>query len=126
MQIVRNAPWGPSVLLFLTGSCTGTIGDLASQDTETPPIVSGAGGSPPSFGTTPGTGGSAGTVPTPPESAGVLPLRRLTRREYNNTIFALVGAKDALPTSFPPDVAGASGFIAADLVSTQHARIFWE
>jgi hypothetical protein len=61
---------------------------------------------------TPGGGASSGTKPgtvdpsNPPDpnAAGPMPLRRLTQREYNNTVRDLLGVTTSPANNFPSDV----------------------
>jgi hypothetical protein len=63
---------------------------------------SGGGGAVGTGGAATGTGGSAGAVTGSQSVAGPMPLRRLTSREYRNSVFALVNdqslAEDDVPT----------------------------
>ena len=56
------------------------------------------------------------------ESAGILPLRRLTHREYSNTMAELLGDTTKPGSKFEPDGPGAGGFEAPNTVATETAR----
>jgi hypothetical protein len=62
---------------------------------------SAASGSSPGGGSTAPGGGS--TAATDPNSAGTMPLRRLTNREYNNTVHDLLGDTTQPANAFPLD-----------------------
>ena len=73
--------------------------------------------------------GGAGVVVGPPqpgkisqESAGVMPLRRLTHREYSNTMAELLGDTTKPGSKFEPDGPGPGGFEAPTTVATETAR----
>jgi hypothetical protein len=113
-----------TMLLTVAVGCHGTIGDDTGE---------GAGGPGPKTGPGPGTGGTTGggmtgagarggvtppgggtggagggsVTPPPPQgdplAAGPMPLRRLTRREYNNTIRDLLGDTANRADAFPAD-----------------------
>jgi hypothetical protein len=65
-------------------------------------------------------GGDPGT-PADPLAAGPMPLRRLTHREYNNTVRDLLGVSTNPANAFPLDVDGTFLFHRAGLVSTLDA-----
>ncbi|HVY30221.1 MAG TPA: DUF1592 domain-containing protein [Polyangiaceae bacterium] len=65
-------------------------------------------------------GGDPGT-PADPNAAGPMPLRRLTHREYNNTVRDLLGVTSNPADSFPLDVDGLFTFHRAGNVSTLDA-----
>jgi hypothetical protein len=73
--------------------------------------------------------GSTGAIAEPPkpgvlsaERAGVMPLRRLTHREYSNTMAELLGDTSKPGSTFEPDGPGAGGFEAPGTVATETAR----
>ena len=68
-----------------------------------------------------GTGGTGGDIVEPPDptSAGVSPLRRLDRREYNNTVRDLLGDNSSPADKFPSDHQDDFNFRRAGIVSTQ-------
>lgn len=77
--------------------------------------------------------GSTGTVmdlPRPgvvsPETAGVMPLRRLTHREFSNTMAELLGDTTMPGSKFEPDGPGPGGFEAPATVATETARGYME
>ena len=59
--------------------------------------------------------------PGDPNTAGPMPLRRLTRREYNNTIRDLLGDTSRPADGFPPDQESDFTFRRAGLVATVDA-----
>jgi hypothetical protein len=89
--------------LALFPACTGAIGQApggAGPDESSSAGASGAAGST-GLG---GTNGAAGaTGPADPNAAGVMPLRRLTNREYNNTVRDLLGDASQPANQFPSD-----------------------
>ena len=62
--------------------------------------------------------------PADPSTAGPMPLRRLTRREYNNTVKDLLGDTSRPADSFPPDHEAEFTFKRAGLVATLDASRF--
>lgn len=77
--------------------------------------------------------GSTGAVVDPPqpgvisvESAGVMPLRRLTHREYSNTMAELLSDTTKPGAKFEPDGPGPGGFEAPGTVATETARGYME
>jgi hypothetical protein len=100
----------------LFGGCAGAIGDG-----DQPGGGGGGPGDPPAgpggAGSRPPGGGAV--TPGDPSAAGPLPLRRLDRREYNNTIRDLLGDASRPADRFPPDVDGDFSFRRAGLVSSQ-------
>jgi hypothetical protein len=75
-------------------------------------------------GGTVGPGGSTGTNPPPAAdamAAGPMPLRRLTRREYNNTIRDLLGDASNRADTFPADKDSEFLFHRAQVVSSADA-----
>src|SRR4051812_46583695 len=66
------------------------------------------------------TGGDPST-PADPLAAGPMPLRRLTHREYNNTVRDLLGVTTSPADAFPLDVDGTFLFHRSGLVSTLDA-----
>jgi Protein of unknown function (DUF1592)/Protein of unknown function (DUF1588)/Protein of unknown function (DUF1595)/Protein of unknown function (DUF1587)/Protein of unknown function (DUF1585) len=91
-------------------SCTGTIPDAASSGSAGAMGSAGAIGSAGAVGSA-GTSGAAGgttitTIPMKPgdpNAAGLMPMRRLTNREYNNTVRDLLGDTSAPANQFPTD-----------------------
>src|SRR5262245_44565139 len=98
-------------LLFLVASCTGNIGDGLFSD------------SPP--GAAPPTMGSPGGKPSA-DGAGPLALRRLTRREYQNTLRDLDLGIDAVDVArdIPADNISTIGFAEAALTTETEADRF--
>ncbi|MEO8213720.1 MAG: DUF1592 domain-containing protein, partial [Myxococcales bacterium] len=76
------------------GGSGGNIGGFAGSGGVG---IGGSGGTP---GPT-GTGGVA--TPVDPNAAGPMPIRRLTQREYNNTVRDLLGDNTRPADGFPPD-----------------------
>lgn len=113
-----------TLLVTATAGCQGTIGDPGAGNADSPGSpgrtggagsgMTGNGGRPPignPAGGSTGAGGSGGgstTTPptgTPPDplAAGPMPLRRLTIREYNNTVRDLLGDPANRGSSFTLD-----------------------
>lgn len=67
-----------------------------------------------------GTGGSLN--PSDPNAAGPMPLRRLNRREYDNTVRALLGTSLQPAQQFPSDSDGTFPFPRAALVAILDAE----
>jgi hypothetical protein len=86
-------------------SCTGTIPDNNAGSSGSAGAM-GAAGAMGGAGAT-GTGGTTSTAipdkPGDPNAAGLMPLRRLTNREYNNTVRDLLGDTSAPANQFPSD-----------------------
>ena len=119
--------------------CTGTIGDPLNRGggpTVGPDgtVIPGPGTQPtppgtspvpdkPTAPTIPGTiappPGGATLPPADPNAAGAMPLRRLTRREYNNTVRDLLDDASKPADGFPADKDSEFGFRRAGLVSSQ-------
>jgi hypothetical protein len=92
----------PAFLLLVAG-CTGAIGSTSSGGDEVPP------GAHPDDRSGDGTGASGGTASAcPPRgevAVGPAPLRRLTHREFNNTVRDLLGDDSNPADNFPPELA---------------------
>lgn len=91
------------------------------------------GGGPNSGGGAAAVAGSTGQVMDPPkpgvisaESAGVMPLRRLTHREFSNTMAELLGDTTKPGSKFEPDGPGPGGFESPGTVPTETARGYME
>jgi Protein of unknown function (DUF1592)/Protein of unknown function (DUF1588)/Protein of unknown function (DUF1595)/Protein of unknown function (DUF1587)/Protein of unknown function (DUF1585) len=97
------------------GPATGSGGSSAT----------GAGGSPATGAS--GSGGPIGTggaaVPGDPNAAGVMPLRRLTNREYNNTVHDLLGDTTLPANQFPSDRDKTFAFRRAGDLAVQDATL---
>jgi len=63
-----------------------------------------------------------GVDPGDPNAVGPMPLERLTRQEYNNTVRDLLGSTLSPADDFPADAGGETIFPAAGLVSVLDAR----
>src|SRR5881394_2087197 len=74
-----------SLGLGAAGGCNGQIGS-APTGPGTGGGSGGGGGTVVTGAAGAGTGGAAGSAPPDPNAAGLLPLRRLTSREYLNTV----------------------------------------
>jgi hypothetical protein len=127
--------------LVLGAGCIGSIGSGGSEPPGGGPALPGTPGNQPGNPGNPGTPGSnpgsmVGGAPTmpgkpgdqpsaarpgDPNTAGPMPLRRLTRREYNNTIRDLLGDTSKPADSFPPDQESDFTFRRAGLVATVDA-----
>jgi hypothetical protein len=131
------------LLLSATLGCQGNIGDANGESGGGGPGPKPGPGPGPGPGTDPGTmgggdtgagnrggggtgmGGSSGggVTPTPsdPTAAGPMPLRRLTRREYNNTLRDLLGDTANRADAFPADKESEFLFRRAGVVSSADA-----
>jgi hypothetical protein len=110
---IRTAGLG---FLALT-ACTGAL-DSPGHGSELP------GGRADSPGSDSGPGGSTAEAGN---GAGFTPLRRLTQREYNNTLRDLLGDTTRPGDSFlPADTRGTSRFTVGGVVSNVEARAFYE
>jgi Protein of unknown function (DUF1592)/Protein of unknown function (DUF1588)/Protein of unknown function (DUF1595)/Protein of unknown function (DUF1587)/Protein of unknown function (DUF1585) len=123
--------------LVVTASlgCHGTIGDGSEEPGGPGPTKPGPGPGPGPMGAggdtgagnrggTVGPGGSTGMNPPPmgdPLAAGVMPLRRLTIREYNNTLRDLLGDTANRASAFPADKDSEFLFHRAQVVSSTDA-----
>jgi len=93
----RGARWITVPLMVLPLACTGEIGGAASGG-GTGSMSSRAPGSPGS-----GPGGMSSTVSCTVPSPGPSPLRRLTHREYDNTVRQLLGDTSDPAKTFAPE-----------------------
>jgi hypothetical protein len=118
---LRSAFMLTSALCCSTG-CTAQIfgGDLSGGDVPGLPI--GSGGS-----SATGIGGSVtsgGDLSADPNAAGPMPLRRLSRIEYNNTVADLLGDTSHPADDFPPDESSGTPFpVAGDADSLVVSRL---
>jgi hypothetical protein len=73
-------------------------------------------------------GGGSGPVfmPGDPNAVGPMPLRRLNRREYNNTVRDLFGVADRPADSFPSDADASFPFPRAGMVAITDAEYLQE
>jgi hypothetical protein len=123
-----------TLLLTAALGCQGTIGDGDSTGpgprTGTGATPGGGGGTAGETGAgarggtnTGGTGSGGGMVSPPgdPLAAGPMPLRRLTHREYNNTVRDLLGDSGNHADTFPADRDSDFLFRRAGVVSSQDA-----
>ncbi len=96
----------------------GTVPSIGSVADTSP--AAGAGSMP--------VGGNAPRLGGPPaaEAAGSLPLRRLTAREYNNTVAQLLGDTAAPARSFASDPANAAGFTTPIGASTLDVENYFD
>jgi hypothetical protein len=120
---------------LLLGAAAGCEGQIIGKDTKggggdgtSDPAAPGGGGP---GGVMPGPGGiippvgtggpSGGPAPKPadPNAAGPMPMRRLTAREYNNTVRDLLGVTTKPADDFPVDKDSEFLFRRAGIVSTQ-------
>ncbi len=117
------------LLATLASACVGSI-DGRNVSVSGP--ASGAAGSPET--TTQGSAGAGGTVAmgatvamaAKEESAGPWQLRRLTTREYDNTVADLLGVTGYGGIPLPNDAPGETGFTFPADATEQHARLFRE
>jgi hypothetical protein len=103
-----------AIALLAAAGCTGRIGATAEGDfapTTPPPGPITGPGSPP-----PGTKGD-------PTAAGLMPLRRLTIREYDNTVRDLLGDMSAPGKQFADDRDETFGFRRAQPIAVQDAKL---
>jgi Protein of unknown function (DUF1592)/Protein of unknown function (DUF1588)/Protein of unknown function (DUF1595)/Protein of unknown function (DUF1587)/Protein of unknown function (DUF1585) len=123
------------------GACTANISSPSGSGAPAPgePGYVPPGSMPGPTGGGAGTTGSAGTgggsssmppaivgvtdpgIPADPQAAGPMPLRRLTHREYNNTVRDLLGVTTNPADAFPLDLDAGFLFHRAGLVSTLDA-----
>ncbi|HET6282441.1 MAG TPA: DUF1592 domain-containing protein [Polyangia bacterium] len=91
-----------AVLVFVGAGCVGNIGG-PGVPVGSGPGLPGNGGN--GVGGSSGGGGvgGIGTTPGDPNAAGPMPLRRLTRSEYNNTVRDLLGDTSNPANAFPLD-----------------------
>ncbi|HXU81897.1 MAG TPA: DUF1592 domain-containing protein, partial [Polyangia bacterium] len=119
--------WSLSLAALTLGMLSqGCVGSINGDDVVGGP---GPGGKGPGNtgnvgGTRNGTGGAGNAggiddLPPDPTSAGPTPLRRLDRREYNNTVRDLLGDSTSPADKFPSDHQDDFNFRRAGIVSTQ-------
>lgn len=99
---------------------SGSTPDPASGGTTDPGMMSSAGAGPVVID--PNTGMPV-VDPADPNAAGPMPLRRLNRREYNNTVHDLLAIDLQPANEFPVDKDGTFGFPRAGIVSTLDAEL---
>src|SRR5262245_16158265 len=108
------------LVLALSSGCTGEIASDETPEGTTPPGAPGA--RPPSTGAPapgPGAGPSTpGAAPAKIYPVPVAELRRLTRREYDNTVRDLLGDSSSPARAFGPDAVGAVGYEAPGAVGS--------
>src|SRR3954462_14177989 len=100
-----------TMVLLAAPGCQGTIGDAGSGPAGpggTPGNPSNPGqpskpGTPSGPGATPTGPGGAPSAAGDPNAAGPMPLRRLTRKEFNNTLRDLLGDTSNPADAFPLD-----------------------
>jgi hypothetical protein len=89
------------------GSNPGSSGSAGGATTGTAGARGGGGAGAPGTGGATGTAGATITAipmtPGDPNAAGLMPMRRLTNREYNNTVHDLLGDTSAPANQFPSD-----------------------
>jgi hypothetical protein len=106
-----------SAATLAMGGCQGLIGNPGEPDPSS--------GMPGNTNTGGGGSGNPGkpdtSKPGDPNAAGLMPLTRLTRREYNNTIRDLFGDTSRPADGFPEDHDGDFLFRRAGTVSSQDA-----
>jgi Protein of unknown function (DUF1592)/Protein of unknown function (DUF1588)/Protein of unknown function (DUF1595)/Protein of unknown function (DUF1585)/Protein of unknown function (DUF1587) len=129
---------GAGLLAMGTIACTGTIAGPGAGASGNVPGVPGSPGTGAAgngsgsgsgvgggigVGSTPGTGGAGVNpgLPADPNAAGPMPLRRLTRAEFNNTSRDLVGDTSNPANAFPLDRDPQFLYPRAGLVSLQDA-----
>ncbi|MBC8073299.1 MAG: DUF1592 domain-containing protein [Deltaproteobacteria bacterium] len=72
------------------------------------------------------TADETGPAEPPPTTAGSMPLRRLTRFEYDNTVRDLLGDTTRPAAALPGESIGSSGFASPGLVTVVDARRLME
>lgn len=99
-----------------SAACSARVSESGPE--KRPPDVGGnAGGQ---AGGLPDGAGSGGTTPSPvdeSEPSQLMPLRRLTRFEYDNVIDQLLDVRTTASKTFPGESAGTSGFPTPGLMS---------
>lgn len=99
-------------LCFIMG-CTASIPGGDASDSGGAPQRPGGVGDPGAAASASGSGGAgsvAGSVAADPNAAGLMPLRRLSRSEYNNTVADLLNDNTQPADDFPPDESGTTPF----------------
>ena len=111
-----TAPGGPSA-----SQPGGNGSDPGAGGATNPGGGAGGGSNPGGSGVIPPGGGGGGSSATPgdPNTAGTMPLLRLTRREYNNTIRDLLNDNSNPADAFPLDRESEFLFRRAGLVASQ-------
>lgn len=122
------------VMALLVGGCTANTSAPGAGNNLKPGdpgyVAPGSEGSSPNASAGAGTGGAGSMVgvggtdsnnPGDPLAAGPMPLRRLTHREFNNTVQDLLGVTSKPADAFPLDLDGGFLFHRAGLVSTLDA-----
>jgi hypothetical protein len=129
-QSLFSAALVPAFVLGTAVGCVGQIGSAGKgspgQQTGDPSVTPPADQMPGTPGTptvprppgSPGSPGSPGGPPPDPNAAGPQPLRRLDRREYNNTVRDLLGDTSHPADRFPSDRDSDFTFRQAGLVSS--------
>jgi hypothetical protein len=114
-----------ALALALSAACSGVACQADVAGKSPAPTSQGSAGS-----SSPGPANLGGPPTTPgapaSESAGVLPLRRLTHREYSNTMAALLGDTSEPGAKFEPDFPGPAGYDAPSTVAKENARDYME
>jgi hypothetical protein len=114
------------VIVLTLAACSGQVGDVAGGDpaSSRPDQAPGTQGTSSAPGATPVGPGGAAPGTSVPESAGAMPLRRLSRIEYDNTIRDLLGNTAKPGSLLPDDGIGPSGYADPGKVSAVEARGF--
>lgn len=112
------------VVALSMSACTANLSGDATQPADagsTGGTTTSSGGSDSGGSGIVGVGGNDPNNPADPQAAGPMPLRRLSRREFNNTVRDLLGVTSSPADAFPLDVDGGFLFHRAGLVSTLDA-----
>jgi hypothetical protein len=134
-MVRKFLPFAALAVLGAGAGCQGSIGDAAGSGPRAPgatgpggqqqPGASGPGGSGPGA-SNPGPGGitppgatPGGGAPADPTAAGPMPLLRLSRREYNNTVRDLLGDLSNQANAFSSDRESEFLFRRGGLVAIQ-------
>ncbi len=127
-MVTKFLPFAALAVLVAGVGCTGAIGDSGMQPPGTgnpPGGPNNPGGGPPGAGKPGGPGGAVppggppGTGTADPNSAGPMPLLRLSRREYNNTVRDLLGDTSNQANAFTSDRESEFLFRRGGLVAVQ-------
>jgi hypothetical protein len=130
--MIHRALFAVTTTLFLgcISGCTANLngGTGGSSGGSGPNGPNGPNGATPGAGAS-SVGGAGSSVPgmidpahpADPNAAGPMPLRRLSQREYNNTVRDLLGVQSKPAGNFPPDLDGDFIFRRYGVVSTLDA-----
>jgi hypothetical protein len=113
-----------AVMVAMLPACSGIIDEGATASGG--PVMTRPGTRDAQNGQSGAIGAPVATIPQPPPAGQTgplpMPLRRLTRIEYNNTVRDLLGDTSRPADVFPPDPDGESGFLMGGSVSNVDAE----